>query len=1081
MKHNSYFLGIILGILFLFGVGNANAQVTVTSSDSLNCTTTCTELTAHLIGDNPTDAGVTIDDVYALAPIPLGFTFNFYGTNYTSCLIGPNGTVCFDTSLVGMYDSWQITAVLLGNPTVYNSICGPWCDIYIPAGGTITYSTDGVAPFRKFVATYCHTAMYSCTTEWTTSQIIVYETTNIAEVHVGHKTHCSWNGGYAIIGVENASGSAATAAPGRDYPMVYNCVDEAWRFTPIGGGSAYTVASIPYAPVPYQSSSLYWYNATTGAYIGTGDSIHVCPATATLYKCGALGCSDTSFGYYMVTPSGGVTFTTANTNPTLCGACNGIITLSGLLAGHSDTVHYSYDGTPAPVFIATVSATGTITIPGLCAGDYSIVVTQGTCSSSPILDTLVNPPISMTGAFTNPTLCGACNGTITLTGLYATTTYTITYTLGGVAQPALVFTSGATGAITLTGLCAGTYANIIATLSSACITPAVGPFTLVNPPISMTGASTNNSYCGVCDGTIVLNGLYPSTNYTITYTLGGVAQPPVTLPSNTSGSITMTGLCAGTYANVSATITSSAGACVTPAIGPFTITAPPPPTLNITASTNPSQCGYCDGTITIKSVAPFSTDTVFYSFNGGATTHTTTIAHADSSILLQGLCAGAYTGFTVRINDCIYNVTGTATLTTIPIVANFDTAIHFGCHGDSVFFNNISTTAPGASLYYIWTFGDGTTDTSKNPTHVYAQGNYTVTLIADNHICEDSVKKSISLIHPLLATFTEDTNLICQDKLITFTNTSTISNGYPGVFLWSFGTGATDTNKNTSYTFLNTGTFTVQLIATDWVPCSDTTSQIVQVDTISGIRMGITDTVICQGTYMTCTGYYANLGNTGIVWNFGDGSGIQNVNPVSHSFDATGVFTISATANYRACPDTSVSRKVTVIPQPAVYLGPDTSICKGSESIILSDNINAGNVNATWLWSTGQTGSSIIVVAPGYYYVTVNMNNCYASDTIWVQNNCYMDIPNAFTPNSDGINDYFFPRQLLTRGLATFSMNIYDRWGELIFQTTSIDGRGWDGKFNNVDQPDGVYVYVIDATFIDGQKEHHQGNITLLR
>ena len=79
MKHNSYFLGIILGILFLFGVGNANAQVTVTSSDSLNCTTTCTELTAHLIGDNPTDAGVTIDDVYALAPIPLGFTFNFYG------------------------------------------------------------------------------------------------------------------------------------------------------------------------------------------------------------------------------------------------------------------------------------------------------------------------------------------------------------------------------------------------------------------------------------------------------------------------------------------------------------------------------------------------------------------------------------------------------------------------------------------------------------------------------------------------------------------------------------------------------------------------------------------------------------------------------------------------------------------------------------------------------------------------------------------------------------------------------------------------------------------------------------------
>ena len=92
-----------------------------------------------------------------------------------------------------------------------------------------------------------------------------------------------------------------------------------------------------------------------------------------------------------------------------------------------------------------------------------------------------------------------------------------------------------------------------------------------------------------------------------------------------------------------------------------------------------------------------------------------------------------------------------------------------------------------------------------------------------------------------------------------------------------------------------------------------------------------------------------------------------------------------------------------------------------------------------------------------------------------------MDIPNAFTPNGDGVNDYFYPRQMLTRGMTTFSMNIYNRWGQLIYQTTSIDGRGWDGNFNNIQQPEGVYVYIIDATFQDGQTEHHQGNVTLLR
>ncbi len=86
-----------------------------------------------------------------------------------------------------------------------------------------------------------------------------------------------------------------------------------------------------------------------------------------------------------------------------------------------------------------------------------------------------------------------------------------------------------------------------------------------------------------------------------------------------------------------------------------------------------------------------------------------------------------------------------------------------------------------------------------------------------------------------------------------------------------------------------------------------------------------------------------------------------------------------------------------------------------------------------------------------------------------------------FTPNGDGVNDYFFPRSLLTSGLTQFSMNIYNRWGELIFQTSSLTGEGWDGKFNNIPQPEGVYVYLIDAQFKDGQREHHQGNITLLR
>src|SRR5579872_6155209 len=99
---------------------------------------------------------------------------------------------------------------------MYNNISGPWRDIDIfytgTPVGTETYSTDGVAPFRKFVLTWCSCSMYSCGTQLTTSQIILYETTNIIEVHIAQKLVCTdWNpstppgaGGRAIVGVQNA-------------------------------------------------------------------------------------------------------------------------------------------------------------------------------------------------------------------------------------------------------------------------------------------------------------------------------------------------------------------------------------------------------------------------------------------------------------------------------------------------------------------------------------------------------------------------------------------------------------------------------------------------------------------------------------------------------------------------------------------------------------------------------------------------------------------------------------------------------------------------------------------------------------
>lgn len=281
-------------------------------ADSVRCGDTTTTLRATLIGATPTSAGITADDGYS-GVISIGFSFNYYGTTYSSLIIGSNGVLCFNTGSAGAYCPWPISAALLGNASVRNCICGPWCDVYIPAGGTITYSTVGTAPNRKFAVTWCATRMYSCTSQWLTTQIIIYETSNLIETHIGHRTTgCGWNSDRAIVGVQNASGSAATAAPGRDFPTVWGATNEAWRFTPDTTFASYAVSSIAYGTVPYSSSSIHWYDSATGAYIGTGAVMPVPARDGRTYKATAAGCADSTFKYYHVdlsTLGGGITGT----------------------------------------------------------------------------------------------------------------------------------------------------------------------------------------------------------------------------------------------------------------------------------------------------------------------------------------------------------------------------------------------------------------------------------------------------------------------------------------------------------------------------------------------------------------------------------------------------------------------------------------------------------------------------------------------------------------------------------------------------------------------------------------------------
>ena len=626
---------------------------------------------------------------------------------------------------------------------------------------------------------------------------------------------------------------------------------------------------------------------------------------------------------------------------------------------------------------------------------------------------------------------------------------------------------------------------VYSSLSSFCNT--VLPFTIAPATfVSPTATFTNPTYCGNNDGTITLSSLDANELDTIKYTYNGVVQPPVVVFTSDTGTTTLTDLCAGPYTN----ITVSWGHCTTTPIGPLVLDNPAFTMNYIELVQNPTKCGFNDGIIKIHGLHPGQTDTLRYSLGGVPQTPVVTYVGLDSIITISGLGAGTYTSFIANTQGacpnspagCTSNVLGPVTLVAPPISPAFTDIVHLGCKQDTVYFTNGST--PASDLTYHWYYGDGTTDTATNPTHIYyppGPVTYTVTLVITNTHCVDSVKETVNFTNIVHASFTENpTVAVCQGSTITFSNAST---GIGNSYVWNFGNGTTSTSTSAtlSEVYNNTGVYTVTLVATDYIPCRDTVQQLVYVDSNTAISILASDTVLCRGGQVTFTGLYTNIGLTNVVWDFGDGSSLLNVNPAVHSFNTVGDLTVTLTATYRSCPTATVTRPMRIYPYPNIYLGPDTAICPGGDAIPLQDNINAGNPLASWVWSDGTTGSGIMVTSAGYYMATVSIYGCETSDTVWVQNDCYVEYPNVFTPNGDGVNDYFFPRQLLSRGLTSFKMDIYNRWGQLIYETTSTDGRGWDGRFNGVDQPEGAFIYMIDATFKDGQKEHRNGNVTLIR
>jgi gliding motility-associated-like protein len=156
------------------------------------------------------------------------------------------------------------------------------------------------------------------------------------------------------------------------------------------------------------------------------------------------------------------------------------------------------------------------------------------------------------------------------------------------------------------------------------------------------------------------------------------------------------------------------------------------------------------------------------------------------------------------------------------------------------------------------------------------------------------------------------------------------------------------------------------------------------------------------------------------------------------------------------CGTDSDTIMIAVIPPPGNILGSDTTLILGDDFYL-----DPGPGYDSYLWQDGSTYQTYLVVKGGLYWVRVTIDGMSRADSVYVAEiKPCLFIPNAFSPDGDGINDYFTAKG---NNITAFNLKVCDRHGSALYESNDIS-QGWDGKYNGKVCAQGHYVYIITWT-----------------
>jgi gliding motility-associated-like protein len=366
----------------------------------------------------------------------------------------------------------------------------------------------------------------------------------------------------------------------------------------------------------------------------------------------------------------------------------------------------------------------------------------------------------------------------------------------------------------------------------------------------------------------------------------------------------------------------------------------------------------------------------------------------------------------------------------------------------------VFTLTPGAvGASYAWSTGS-----TAPQINVVNSGVYSV-IVTNAAGCSESAEIEL-VFQPLPTTNLPSTVTVCEDEVVTLDPA-----GDGTTFAWSTGQQTPTIQVSTS------GTYSV--VITSGFGCVSTDETEVTMVAYPIVNLG-PDAALCLGESFAISSGQPDLNH---LWSTGE---VESEITVSQS----GIYTVTVDNDY--C---FISDEVTVVFNllPANPMFPDTSYC--FEMPPYEAVLNALNPGSTFLWEDGSTNQLRTISSEGLYSVTVTTPfGCALTFDYYAVELCpgyTLYIPNAFTPDQDGINDVF---RVVGLSIEEFEMSIWNRWGEKIWETTNIN-EPWDGSYKNREHYVEAenYVYVVRFTYRDevtdivSEWQELTGFVTLIR